>query len=87
MDILQMLRDLYAERSQLEGAILTLERLASGQPKRRGRPPKWMSHAQDGQSSLADVRKKRVVSPEARERMAAGQRKRWAAVRKAEVQA
>jgi hypothetical protein len=47
MDILKMLSDLYAERSHLEGAITTLERLASGQPKRRGRPPKWLSQARE----------------------------------------
>jgi hypothetical protein len=43
MDINKMLADLKAEREQLEEAIMTLERLARGRGKRRGRPPAWMS--------------------------------------------
>ena len=43
MDVLKMLADLRREREQIEEAILTLERLAQGQGKRRGRPPAWMS--------------------------------------------
>jgi len=42
-----MLKDLHAERSQLNAAILGLERLATDEPKRRGRPPKWMSQARN----------------------------------------
>jgi hypothetical protein len=42
MDVLKMLADLRQEREQIEEAILTLERLARGQGKRRGRPPAWM---------------------------------------------
>ena len=38
-----MLADLRQEREQIEEAILTLERLAKGRGKRRGRPPAWMS--------------------------------------------
>lgn len=43
MDILKMLADLRQEREQIEEAILTLERLARGRGRRRGRPPAWMS--------------------------------------------
>ena len=43
MDVLKMLSDLRQERDQLEEAILTLERLARGRGRRRGRPPAWMS--------------------------------------------
>lgn len=43
MDINKMLADLRAEREQIEEAIMTLERLARGRGKRRGRPPAWMS--------------------------------------------
>ncbi len=42
MDVLKMLEDLRREREQLEEAILTLERLAQGRGRRRGRPPSWM---------------------------------------------
>jgi hypothetical protein len=38
-----MLAELRAERGQVEEAIMTLERLARGRGKRRGRPPAWMS--------------------------------------------
>lgn len=43
MDVLKMLAELRQEREQVEEAILTLERLARGRGKRRGRPPAWMS--------------------------------------------
>ena len=36
MDILKMLSELQVEREQIEEAILSLERLARGQGKRRG---------------------------------------------------
>jgi len=42
MDIMKMLSDLRSERAQVEEAIMTLERLARGRGKRRGRPPAWM---------------------------------------------
>jgi hypothetical protein len=43
MDVLKMLADLRQERQQIEEAILTLERLAQGRGRRRGRPPSWMT--------------------------------------------
>jgi hypothetical protein len=43
MDINKMLIELRAELEQIEEAIMTLERLARGRGKRRGRPPAWMS--------------------------------------------
>jgi hypothetical protein len=43
MDVLKMLADLRQEREQIEEAIVTLERLAEGRGRRRGRPPAWMS--------------------------------------------
>jgi hypothetical protein len=43
MDIGKMLIDLRAEREGIEQAIVTLERLALGGGKRRGRPPAWMT--------------------------------------------
>jgi hypothetical protein len=53
MDINKMLGELREERAQIEEAILTLERLAKGRGKRRGRPPAW----------LADARKRDKVRP------------------------
>lgn len=43
MDVLKMLSELRSEREQIEEAIMTLERLARGRGKRRGRPPAWLS--------------------------------------------
>jgi hypothetical protein len=45
VEIEKMLRDLRAERDQLNQVIITLERLAVGHEKRRGRPPAWMVQA------------------------------------------
>ncbi|MBL8214426.1 MAG: hypothetical protein JNK87_27135 [Bryobacterales bacterium] len=43
MDVNKMLAELRAEREQIEEAILSLERLARGRGKRRGRPPSWLT--------------------------------------------
>ncbi|MGI8746289.1 MAG: hypothetical protein ACR2NN_27670 [Bryobacteraceae bacterium] len=43
MDVTKMLTDLREEREQIEEAIISLERLARGRGKRRGRPPAWMA--------------------------------------------
>ncbi len=45
MDVAKILAELRLEREQIEEAILSLERLATGRGKRRGRPPKWMAEA------------------------------------------
>ena len=45
MDVSKILAELRQERAQLEEAILSLERLAAGRGRRRGRPPSWMSEA------------------------------------------
>jgi hypothetical protein len=43
MDVTKILAELRDERQQIEEAILSLERLARGRGKRRGRPPAWLS--------------------------------------------
>jgi hypothetical protein len=50
MDIMKMLDELRQEREAIEEAILTLERLANGQGRRRGRPPAWMTALKRKQS-------------------------------------
>ncbi len=40
-----MLAELRLEREQIEEAIATLERLARGRGRRRGRPPGWLKEA------------------------------------------
>lgn len=47
-----MLAELRVEREQIEEAILTLERLARGRGRRRGRPPSWLKEAA---ASLPDL--------------------------------
>ncbi len=73
-----MLAELRADRQHIEQAILVLERLALGGAKRRGRPPKWMTTAGAG---TKEPKPKRTVSAAARQRMAAAQKKRWAAIK------
>ena len=45
MDISSILIELRQERVHLQEAILSLERLARGGKRRRGRPPAWMALA------------------------------------------
>jgi hypothetical protein len=67
MDVLKVLRDLRAYKTQLDQAIVVFDRLARNRGK-RGRPV--------GKESA-----RRPISPEARKRMAAAQRKRLADAR------
>lgn len=43
MDIEAILKELRDEHAQLNEAILAIERMATGQGKRRGRPPAWLA--------------------------------------------
>jgi hypothetical protein len=45
MDVTKILGELRQEREQLEEAIISLERLARGRGRRRGRPPAWLAIA------------------------------------------
>jgi hypothetical protein len=42
MDVTKILAELKAEREQIEEAIVSLERLAIGRGRGRGRPPAWL---------------------------------------------
>jgi DNA invertase Pin-like site-specific DNA recombinase len=53
LDVDKMLAELRLEREQIEEAILTLERLARGRGRRRGRPPGWLKEAAE-QASAED---------------------------------
>jgi hypothetical protein len=61
MDVTKILADLRQERMQIEEAILSLERLARGRGRRRGRPPAW----------LAEPPKKRGRPPGSKNKQAA----------------
>lgn len=54
MDVDKMLAELRLEREQIEEAILTLERLARGRGRRRGRPPSWLKDAVSAATSSED---------------------------------
>jgi DNA invertase Pin-like site-specific DNA recombinase len=43
MDVTKILAELRQEREQIEEAIMSLERLARGRGRRRGRPPAWLN--------------------------------------------
>ncbi len=45
MDVNKILVELRQEREQIEEAIISLERLARGRGRRRGRPPAWLVEA------------------------------------------
>jgi hypothetical protein len=67
MDILKILKELQEEHRTIEEAIETLERLAAGRRKRRGRPPAWMSALGE-----EDRPKRRGRPPGSRKRANAG---------------
>ena len=46
MDVMKMLEELRQEREQIEAIIYSLENLARGSGKRRGRPPAWMKQSE-----------------------------------------
>lgn len=68
LDVDKMLAELRLEREQIEEAILTLERLARGRGRRRGRPPAWLKGSGlsvvDGTGESTDT----VVEPRRRGR-------------------
>ena len=53
MEVTKILAELRLELAQVSEAIMSLERLAQGRGRRRGRPPAW----------LAEVTKKRRGRP------------------------
>ena len=48
MDVHAVLKALHRERELLNQAIVTLEILARGKGKRRGRPPRWLREGRRG---------------------------------------
>ena len=62
MDVTNILAELREEREQLEEAIVSLERLAQGRGRRRGRPPAWMSAAKKRIKAASAEAKKATAS-------------------------
>lgn len=64
MDVAKILTELRQEREQIEDAIISLERLARGRGKRRGRPPAWLSVAKKrGRPTGSKNRPAQLVKP------------------------
>ena len=82
MDLTKMITELRQQKQALEETMLILERIARGQGKRRGRPPAFLSDAAAATTKTGTPRKRRPFSAETRKKMAASQRRRWAAIRK-----
>ncbi len=68
MNVDKMLTELRLEREQIEEAILTLERLARGRGRRRGRPPAWLKDAGVGLTNEEEVVDSSAASAEPRRR-------------------
>jgi hypothetical protein len=68
LDVDKMLAELRLEREQIEEAILTLERLARGRGRRRGRPPSWLKDAAAGTLTLDDEPDVTAISTEPKRR-------------------
>ncbi len=73
------LEGLEAQRNRIEEQIEQVRALLGQGPSRRGRPP--------GVANAKRATKKRVLSPAARKRIAAAQKKRWANFRKGSQEA
>ena len=74
------LQGLEAQRQKLEEQISQVRSLLG---RRAGRPSKSALASGGGTAATTPTgRRKRVLSPEARKRIAAAQKKRWAAFRK-----
>ena len=77
------LQGLETQKQKIEEQITQVRSMMG---RRVGRPPKTASSGGSKASAAnsGTARKKRVLSPEARKRIAAAQKKRWAAFRKSQ---
>jgi len=70
VDVTKILEELRQEREQLEEAILSLERLARGRGRRRGRPPSWMVEAKKRGRPPGSKNKTAPVKPASQQKIA-----------------
>jgi len=68
LDVDKMLAELRLEREQIEEAILTLERLARGRGRRRGRPPAWLKDVSSSAAAEDDPEASSLGEPRRRGR-------------------
>jgi len=71
IDVSEILSELKEERQQIEEAILSLERLARGRGRRRGRPPAWMSEVSIKRRGRPPGSKNKIAAPGAAPKSAA----------------
>jgi hypothetical protein len=76
------LQGLEAQRTRLDEQIAHVCSLMGRRAGRPSRGESVVAEATNHAGAAAGGRKKRVLSPEARKRIAAAQKKRWAAFRK-----
>lgn len=75
------LHGLESQKQKLDDQIAQVRSLLG---RRAGRPPKSLSGSISNTNGGQPVHRKRILSDEARKRIAAAQKKRWAAFRKAQ---
>ena len=63
MDVTKILADLREERQQIEEAIISLERLARGRGRKRGRPPAWLAELAPKRRGRPPGSKNKIASP------------------------
>lgn len=72
------LEGLEAQKQKLEEKIAQVRSMLGGRALKASKAPAWGGEI----PSNGGAHKKRILSPEARQRIAAAQKKRWAAYRK-----
>jgi len=75
MDLAKIISELHKERAVIEETLVHLEKLARNQGTRRGRPPLFLA--------TVTPRDRKPFSEATKKKMAAAQKKRWAAIRAA----
>lgn len=76
MDLIKIISELRKERAVLDEALIHLEQFARAQGRKRGRPPAFLAKK--------PAAKRKPFSEATKRKMAAAQKRRWAAARNAE---
>ena len=66
MDVNRIIAELRGELTQMNEAIMALERIAYGQKRRRGRPPAWLTAAAKAPEGTDATPKRRGRPPAAK---------------------
>ena len=82
MDVVAIIAELRQQRERIEEAIMALERMAGGQGKRRGRPPKWMTPTGSDEKTVAATQRRARTAAQ-RKAQSDRMKRYWTARRKA----